>query len=140
MADSNFSIVSIPNLSLEELKRKAINFYNDRGTNWKLFGCDAFAAYNYDAKTEIDEFAAPEWVPATFKSDSVLINRICVNYLCHHFTFGEDGFVTLAKKIGVMKTLDIIDRVAATKIFDQYPTLKPSNPSKVKEGVCEPVK
>lgn len=116
--------IGLPELSLEELTTEAISYYNDGGVNWKLYGCADFAADNHYTKSEIYEYSAPEWQPATFKSDTLLINKICIYYLYRQSTFEEDEIVRIAEKIGAKRAAYIIDMAALAKIRNKYPHLK----------------
>jgi hypothetical protein len=132
--------IGLPELSLEELKTEAITYYNDTGRHWRLYGCDTFATDNHYTKSEIDEYSAPEWQPATFKSDGELINKICIFYLYRQSTFEEDEIVRIAEKIGAKRASYIINMAALAKIRDKYPHLELPAPTELDENVCEPVK
>lgn len=115
--------VNIPTIPLEELRWRAVSFFNDRGTFWKKFGCPLFAQYNQYSSFELSEFEAPDWSPISSQADPELIRQVCILYLHHKATCAGGDMYRANKAMGKELGRKYIDGLFYLEVKAKYPVL-----------------
>ena len=101
----------LPNLSKEELIKKACKHYNWNKSEWLI-----------SRNRESEEF-----IPATPNSPGVFLKRIVLNYLRHECSDYEGVLDYTTGKVGKFEAYDKIRDKLEIEIFNKYPWLKQLN-------------
>lgn len=102
----NALVIKLPEFTEEQVVRRACKAYNMRKENLSME-----RGYEYE--------------PANANSDSVFLNRICVNYLRHQCSSYERQLQNIFGKVGTQEAYVILKAKVNQAIYDTYKFLYP---------------
>lgn len=102
IAEAEAMPIRVESMSLESLRRRAINNYNDRGPR------------------RDDDYS---WTPARHDSDASFLERISVNYARHCLTVYDEALEAQFAKVGVNAAVAVIRRRVYEIIAATWPDL-----------------